>query len=264
MNVWRFFQKLFCRCKVCKVPPFKAKYIPENDLISKVQIKEFKRVPDDQFTCSKCEIVPEILEMHSDSGNLSLNCNKHAIIQTSTTEYLDSLKTSNFTYLNTKCFVCNAKPRKKKTQLQFCVKCGKPLCKKCIELTHMEDMPFLIPIAEKNNTCRIHPKEKAELYCQDCEEIICEDENVHSDHRLEDTYNLQKEVNKYRQIIFQKNQKLYSMRDFYNLVLQHGNKEVKKNVAESIQKEKERDKYHVSNEFVALASVFTAAPIVFI
>ena len=41
MYIKRFFQKLFCRCTSCKVHPFVATDIPEEDLISKAEIKKF-------------------------------------------------------------------------------------------------------------------------------------------------------------------------------------------------------------------------------
>ena len=247
MYIKRFFQKLFCRCKSCKAHPFVATDIPEEDLISKAEIKKFKRVPNDQFTCNKCGIVPEILEMHSDTGNLTLNCNKHGIKPISSTKYLNSLRKSNFTYLKLKCanVKCNSKPSGRETQMQFCVSCRKPYCKKCCDTTHEEHRNYLISIGEINNTCRIHKNEKAELYCLDCEEIICEYDMIHSDHRIIDTFNKQKEVNKYREIIIKKNQKLFSMRDFYSIVLQHGNGVDKSIVSESIKKEKNRNKYDV-------------------
>ena len=245
MPLLRFLKKLLCRCKVCTVPIFTAFDIPDEDLISDKQIKKFKRVPDDQFTCPECEIVPEILEMHSDTGNLILYCDKHGMHHDSTTNYLNSFIKSNFTYLNLKCSVCGAKPSGKKTQMQFCVECREPICKKCVDVRHEEHRAFLIPIGAINNTCRKHKNEKAELYCKDCEEIICEDDTIHSDHRVVDTYDLKKEVNKYREKIIKKNQKLFSMLEFYKLVLLKGNEDVKKTISESIQKEKDRDEYDV-------------------
>ena len=245
MYIKRFFQKLFCRCKVCKVPPLVATNIPQEDLISEAEIKKLKKVPDDQFTCHKCGIVPEILEIHSDTGNLTLNCNKHGIKPISTRKYLYSLRKSSFSYLKLKCANCNAEPSGKETKMQFCVLCRKPLCKTCCDTNHEEHRNSLISIREINNTCRIHKNEKTELYCLDCEEIICEYDMIHSDHRVIDTFNKQKEVNKYREIIIKKNQKLFSMRDFYKLVLQSGNKLDKEKVSESIKKEKNRNEYDV-------------------
>ena len=117
MPLLRFLKKLLCRCKVCTVPIFTAFDIPDEDLISDKQIKKFKRVPDDQFTCPECEIVPEILEMHSDTGNLILYCDKHGMHHDSTTNYLNSFIKSNYTYLNLKFYICKAKLSEKKTKL---------------------------------------------------------------------------------------------------------------------------------------------------
>jgi hypothetical protein len=243
MPLLRFLKKLFCRCK--GVHPFTVLDLPEEERLYEAQIEKFEAKPYHQFTCPKCEIVPEIMEMHSDTGNLFIYCNKHQEFHCSTTEYLAFLKDSNFTYLKLKCSLCKANPSGRKTQMQYCVKCREPICKKCIELTHQEHLAFLIPICAINNTCRKHKNEKAELYCKDCEEIICEDDMIHSDHRVVDTYDLKKEVNKYREKIIKKNQKLFSMLEFYKLVLLKGNEDVKKTISESIQKEKDRDEYDV-------------------
>ena len=243
MTLWRFIKKLFC--KICKndIKPIDTHVIREEQLTERD--KSIDKIPDDELTCPKCSMVPEIVEMHSDNGKLFLYCNNHEDYRKPVTEYLNKLVNSSTTYLNMKCSVCNRKPNGRNTKMQFCVKCRIPICKKCSELKHMEHMEHLIPIGAKNNTCRKHAKEKAEFYCLDCEEIICIDDKSHEDHNRIETDTLQEEANKYRAIISNKNQKLLSMIKFYNLVINVGNEDVKKQVANAVKKENERDEFDV-------------------
>lgn len=245
MYIKRFFQKLFCRCTSCKVHPFVATDIPEEDLISKAEIKKFKRVPNDQFTCNKCGIVPEILEMHSDTGNLTLNCNKHGIKPISSTKYLNSLRKSNFTYLKLKCAECHSKPSGRETQMQFCVLCRIPLCKKCCDTTHEEHRNYLISIGEINNICRIHKNEKAELYCLDCEEIICKMNKSHENHATFNTSKILNDVKRSRKIIVNKTNKLFSMIRLLRLINSKGNDDSKVLLEKAILKEEKRNENDV-------------------
>ena len=272
MFIFKFIKKIFCKKSVNPEIEY-SKYIQSaikeeeltkhfeenNDLISDKNSNEDNqseintnrnkakkkqtRIPQDQFLCSKCSSVPEILNLHSSTGILSLHCHRHAEINLSVSDYLDILKESTFFYLNNKCKICKSKPQGMKTGMKYCLKCKEPICAKCIEQWDMEHLEYTIPIGEKNNVCYKHPNENAEMYCQDCEEIICEDDRSHRKHNAINTEILKNDVEKYRNVIIEKNQKLFSMIRFYRLVLSSGNKEAIKQLENSIEKENEIDEY---------------------
>ena len=222
----------------------------ENELIPDVKKKKKKirqtRMPQDQFLCSKCSSVPEILGLHSHKGEISLYCHKHEEINLTVTDYLTKLKNSDFFYLNNKCKGCNHRPQGMNTKMKYCLECNLPYCFECVKMFDYEHFVegFMIPIGEKNDTCYKHAKEKKEIYCKDCEEIICKnDKRNHDWHHVIETDNdkLQNEVDKYRKIIVEKNNKLFNMIRFYRLVLSSGNEEAKKQLEKCIKKENEYD-----------------------
>ena len=215
----------------------------EKEIITDRKKKKVRqtRFPQDQFLCSKCSLVPEILSLNSNKGELSLYCPKHEEINLTVTDYLNKLKNSDFFYLNNKCKMCGGKPQGMKTKMKYCLQCNAPYCLECIRRFDLSDLEkgYLIPIGEKNDICSRHPKEKKEIYCQDCEEIICKsDKRNHGWHHVIETDNdkLQNEVEKYRKIIVERNKKLFSMIRFYRLVISSGNEKAKKQLENCIKK----------------------------
>lgn len=246
MTLWTWIKSFFCKCNNNNVP---TQDKDDND-ISEEELTERKgqnnsKIPNDEFTCNKCETVPEILEIHSDTSKLSLECKKHPLTKISVSKYLNQLSKSNFSYRENKCYKCEKKA--KEILMHFCIKCRNFVCERCKVYYHQEheELGYLIPIEEKNNICKIHPKEKAENFCFDCEEIICEKDNNHSDHYKINTNCLQKEVNEYRETIRNKNKKLLNMLKFYRLVILYGTEENKNQVIEAIKNEKERNEHDI-------------------
>ena len=273
MIIWNFIRGLFCGNKDNNIIPEPEYYIKEEQLTQREYIKEEQqnegekksiedefsensqennqrtkqkvesRLPEDQFLCSKCSLIPEILNIKSNEGKISFICHKHKKKDISVNEYINSIRDSTYFYLNNKCRMCGGKPTGIKTKMKYCLKCKKPICMKhypLIEMKHNEE-GFLINISEKNNICSEHPYEKAETYCIDCEEVICKNDKNHPYHNKINTNNMQNEANKYRKIIKEKNKKLYSFLRFYRMVLSSGNEEAKKQLEESIKNEKEKD-----------------------
>ena len=271
MFILNFVKKFFCKKKEFDYNQYKLSAIKEyeltsrenkdnkgkNDLISDTssngnsenQIptegtgrkKRQSRLPQDQFLCSECSLVPEILNISSKKSKISLYCSKHEDICITTTEYLDKLKDSTFFYLNNKCTKCNAKPQGMKTSMKYCLECNVPYCAKCTSYFHMSHLDYMVPIGDKNNVCKRHPDEKAEIYCLDCEEIICESDKSHRFHHKINTEIMQSEVDKYRKIIVERNKKLFSMIRFYRLVLSSKNEKAIQELKKSIEKRNKLD-----------------------
>ena len=91
---------------------------------------------------------------------------------------------------------------KKREAARFCRTCGF-VCQRCLE-THQEweeysthkiidldtltgDVTTLIPPLKKTLFCSKHPAKEADLYCDDCDELICRDciVRVHRDHQYD-------------------------------------------------------------------------------
>ena len=268
MFILNFVKKFFCKKKEFDYNQYNLSAIQENELTSRKK-KDNKgkndlisdtgsndnglptegtsrntsqsRFPQDQFLCSKCSLVPVILNISSKKNELSLYCNKHEDICETTTDYLDKLKDSTFFYLNNKCIKCHAKPQGMITGMKYCLECNVPYCAKCTSYFHMSHLEYMVPIGAKNNVCSRHPDEKAEIYCQNCEEIICESDRSHRFHHKINTEIMQPEVDKYRKIIVERNKKLFSMIRFYRLVLSSGNEKAIEELKTSIEKRNKLD-----------------------
>lgn len=259
MFIWNFIKNIICKCKCScssediKIEPFKCS-IKDNELTTREE--NISQIPEDEFTCEDCFDIPEISELHSNSGEISMYCpqdTRDNIIETTAKDYLDALL-ENKKYENMKCLyiktIGNATQEcdntsTKNSPLKFCIKCKLPICEKCCVYFHMEHEDYLIPINEKNYTCGKHPKEKTEKYCIDCEEIICKSDENHSEHATFNTNIYQKEIERYKKIIEEKNKKLFNMLKFYRLVILYGDDETKKKIIESIEKENKRNKFDV-------------------
>ena len=264
MIIWNFFRGLFCGNKSNNVIQQPLDYIKEEQLTERekkyigdefsedseasnqsTKKKDQSRLPEDQFLCSKCSLIPEILSINSNTGKISFYCHKHEYDEMSVKAYINTIRDSNYFYLNNICQRCNRKPTGIKTKMKYCLQCKKPICMKCYPYLEMEhnEKGFLINISEKNNICSEHPYEKAETYCLDCEEIICESDKNHPLHNIINTKNMQNEAIKYRKIIKEKNKKLFSFLRFYRIVLSSGNKEAIEQLEEAIKKEKNKNEY---------------------
>ena len=124
MIIWNFIRGLFCGNKGNNIIPEPKDYIKEEQLTQRKYIKEeqqnegekksiedessensqennertkkkVERLPEDQFLCSKCSAIPEILNIKSNEGKISFNCHKHENEEISVNEYINSIKTAN-------------------------------------------------------------------------------------------------------------------------------------------------------------------------
>ena len=242
MKIWKII-KNFITCKP-KVKPIKISPVDEKELTKREEGKEIDKIPEDEFLCPKCDMIPEILEVNLDTGKLTMNCKNHGKITRFATKYIDELLNSYHTYLDNKCRYCNRKSKRSTIdKMKYCTICRQNICVECaanIDMEHQINNNF-VPINEKKNLCKKNQK-KAEKYCQDCEEIICDDdEEYHSEHSVIDTEDMQKEANKYRVKIADKIVNLLHLLKLYELVNKYGNKDAKKNFEEIINKEKKRN-----------------------
>ena len=242
-KILNFIQNLF-GCKH-NVKPIEIHDIPENMLTPREKGKEIIKIPEDEFLCPKCDLIPEIKEVHFYTNKLIMHCKNHGKISSSATEYINKLMNSQYNYLKINCQSPNEKcsrlPRGRGTRMQYCPICRRTICDDCKKYFEEEHKMSIRPVGEKNNFCKRHPN-KAEKYCEDCIEIICdEDIKYHEYHKIIDTKSIQKEANKAREKINDKIINLYNALKLFQLVNKYGNDDAKKNIEEIIKKENERN-----------------------
>ena len=231
------------------IVPSKTKKLDESKLFGRKE-EEIKKIPTDDYICPECDMIPEILEIHSYTGKLTMHCNNSdQITNISATKYINKL--INHEYI--RCLDCeNRKENESIECKKYCIECKKPLCKECsIKKTHYNHET--ISILELKYRCKSHPENKAEKYCLVCEEPICDEDINHSEHRKVDTKSLQSKANDYRGKCEKKIQKLENLLDklkeikesrklldalrLYKLAKKYENEEAKKIIKNSIEKE---------------------------
>ena len=66
-----------------------------------------RSIPNDQYTCSECPLVPEILNIFYNTNEIELKCKAHGIKKLPLKEYF--LKEKDFIYNNLTCQICHKK-----------------------------------------------------------------------------------------------------------------------------------------------------------
>ena len=63
-------------------------------------LEEIKRIPNDQYTCSECSIVPEILNIDYEFNEIEFKCKVHGAKKLSIKDYF--IQSSKYSYYNYK------------------------------------------------------------------------------------------------------------------------------------------------------------------
>ena len=126
-------------------------------------------MPNDQYTCSECPLVPEILNIFYNTNEIEIKCQEHGVKKLSLRDYL--LKENNFIYNNLKCQICH-KIKKDQISYKYCYNCKKNMCYDCY-IRHNKHND-IINLNEVNNKCHEHEGECDYLiYCFTCNKNIC-------------------------------------------------------------------------------------------
>ena len=266
----------------------KNKNIPKSNLTeSQLQDSSINfngTILESDFFCPLCgnqsHEIPEILKICSDNGKILLRCPKREI------EYEDDLKKyfDKITLEIDK--TCgNCPENNKKPGEMYCLKCGRFLCDMCLkddkikETKNIEkiagnksdnqnclclqrltqekqkenqEIHYHVDINDMSVLCPLHGL-KTDIPCLDCEKNCCKEcfDKYHKWHTKRDINS--KEINDARIKIIIKDDKLFSMKQFYDMIKlsyeSNQNNEAYKNnlvkVAKCINSEKERNKYDV-------------------
>lgn len=149
---------------------------------TRTEPENLQQIPNDQYTCTECNQVPEIINIFPDSNEIIINCKTHGEKKLSLEEYFK--KEFKYLYCNLKCDSCQ------KYQIRnfdihtfkYCFECNQNICDLCLS-NHGHQL--LIPISELSNRCKLHFSEgNYSSFCFSCSENICK-KSKHKGHDVQ-------------------------------------------------------------------------------
>ena len=151
---------------------------PPKKVLSDLEI--IRSIPNDQYTCSECPLIPEILNIFYNTNEIEIKCQAHGIKKLPLKEYF--LKENDFIYNNLKSQICH---RKKTNQIsyKYCYNCKKNICYDCY-IRHNKHYD-IINLNDVNSKCNEHGGDCDFLiYCFTCNKNICSkvSETDHKEH----------------------------------------------------------------------------------
>ena len=141
--------------------------------------QQITQIPDDQYSCTQCDLVPEIIDIDYDSGAIIINCPEHGERNIYISNYFsEELKN---VYYSAKCDFTNVLQKDNIDKIfQFCNDCNKMCCSNC-SYSHNQKKHNLIKIDEKNCICKQH-FQKFEKFCTICKKNICSHNECKCEH----------------------------------------------------------------------------------
>ena len=142
-------------------------------------------ISKDQYSCTECELPPEILFDTEKSDRIKIKCKNHGTKPFLINDYLQIM--SKNTYHFYKCGVCQKNNQKnfEEETFKYCYHCKKILCPKCL-INHKiyKEHEKIYFSNEINIRCEKHLGEKYDMFCYDCAKNICKkcEENEHKNH----------------------------------------------------------------------------------
>lgn len=170
--------------------------VSQKKILSDLEI--IRSIPNDQYTCSECALVPEILNIYYNTNEIEFNCQAHGIKRLSLRDYF--LKENDFIYNNLRCQICH---KKKTNQIcyKYCYNCKKNLCYDC-SIRHNKHYD-IINLNDVNNKCNEHEGDcDFLLYCFTCKKNICSkvSETDHKEHNKDVISKFKPEKNEFEVI----------------------------------------------------------------
>ena len=144
-------------------------------------IEKVVPVPNDQYACTKCNLVPEIKNINYDLNMIEIECPKHGKQKLNIMEYFEKQK--EHIYYSVKCSDTAYEQRKflpKNQYFSHCFRCGKDLCLECTRRHHCNPNSR-VKVNEINDICGKHFC-KYEKYCFKCKKNCCKNcKCIHND-----------------------------------------------------------------------------------
>ena len=146
-----------------------------------IRYQEIKTLPKDQYICTDCKSIPEILSIDYIKGIIELRCKTHKIKKVNIREYFE--KESKNLYYNVRCDECKTRTQKDNLPYIFnhFIDRDKNLCENCTKGKKLNS----IKINEMNNYCHNHIK-KYIKYCKNCDKHFCSEDNIICGHYIEE------------------------------------------------------------------------------
>ena len=196
-----------------------------NNHIKLLDLEEIKKIPNDQYTCSECSLVPEILNIDYEYNEIEFKCKIHGTKRLSIKDYF--IQSSKHSYYNYICQKCNQSQKElflneefgeikeednnyilNNIIFKYCYECQQILGQKCSHNHKHNKKQSLLPVNLLNNKCKIHFEEENFMtYCVTCEENICNNtkDTVHQEHFVENIQRLNVQEEKINLIINKNN-----------------------------------------------------------
>jgi len=151
-----------------------------NKLIKKEdKYYDLNHIPNDQYACTDCALVPEIKKIDYEKGTLEFACPIHGSKKVDLKEYF-KVELKNI-YYNCQCKEGKLNQWENLKEIfKKCTKCGETLCVPCTG-NHSHKQTYQVPVNELNCTCLIHLK-KYVKYCPQCERHFCDDKACTCEH----------------------------------------------------------------------------------
>ena len=158
--------------------PAKINDVPEGN--------DFHDCPTDQYLCTMCRNVPELVNIFTDIGSVEFKCKEHGTIILTVKQYFEKMRNSEFTYYNFRCSNCHQIQNiilKKVKELKdgifkFCYTCRKIYCQECCTKTNVHPNfhnESCINVNEMNTRCPDHFDEGYYTsFCVEDSENVCE------------------------------------------------------------------------------------------
>ena len=143
------------------------------------ELKEILKLPNDNYACTECDQIPEIINIDYGKGEIEFKCKIHNIKKMPLKTYL--LEMSKNAYYNKECSYCHEKPKNYyKNIFDYCLFCKKIICEKCQKNhTHTQ----ILKLNDLDNKCLKHHNKLYEHYCTQCQENFCSSCKIHDKHK---------------------------------------------------------------------------------
>jgi len=159
-------------------------------------LEEIKKIPNDQYTCTECSLVPEILKIDYEFNEIEFKCKTHGVKKLFIKDYF--IESSRHSYYNFKCQMCNEFQKDfllneendnlSNIIFNYCYECQNIFCPNCSNKHNHNKNQLFLPVNQLNNKCKTHFEEaNFNTYCITCGENVCNinKDTEHQDHFIE-------------------------------------------------------------------------------
>ena len=140
---------------------------------------DLKKLPEDQYTCTNCNSIPEIISLSFNKGNIEFKCKDHGTKKIRINDYF--LRESEYLYSNIKCYYDQNHIQKDQLNhiFNYFIEKKKNICQNCSKGKSSKH----IKVNEINNICQSHLKLYIK-YCNDCNKHFCSEDTINCGHKI--------------------------------------------------------------------------------